>query len=220
MSLSFLLSFIRRSPLELLLLTLLSLTADGLLPLSTHTLQRRGQEPLRAAVEVDAPRAICTGCRRPMNVCLCDSGCLPPGGAGIDVGSVCEILVLQHPAEARKKANTVPLMELVLGKKSLRVVRGRCFNAALVEELRRAKVERGLEPLLLFPGPGAEPLEDLLRTDRKPLLPGCGGAPTADGATAAARATDEAKKEDPLPCVAGHGGRDMDSGPSHARSFG
>ena len=74
-----------------------------------HTTQDR----LAMLTETKHVRPICAACRRPERVCLCNSGGLPPNGP-INIGNLCEILILQHPAEAKKKANTVPLMELVI----------------------------------------------------------------------------------------------------------
>ena len=111
-------------------------------------------------------RPICAACRRPERVCLCNSGGLPPNGP-INIGNLCEILILQHPAEAKKKANTVPLMALVI--QNVWIVRGIRFDEALVDEIRTARDKRGLTPLLLFPGPNATSLRTVLENERQEL---------------------------------------------------
>lgn len=56
-------------------------------------------------------RAICTSCDRPAAVCLCDT--LPGGGSSLldTAGAVC---VVQHPAEAKRRLATLPLLQRVL----------------------------------------------------------------------------------------------------------
>ena len=133
---------------------------------SPRRMKHTTQDRLAMLTETKHVRPICAACRRPERVCLCNSGCLPPNGP-INIGNLCEILVLQHPAEAKKKANTVPLMELVI--QNLRIVRGIRFDEALVDEIRTARDKRGLTPLLLFPGPNATSLRTVLENERQEL---------------------------------------------------
>ncbi len=68
------------------------------------------------------PRAACARCERPASTCLCAT--LPPPAAHLT-----ELLILQHPAEARHAKNTTTL--LTLGLQSARRVRGEVFDPAL-----------------------------------------------------------------------------------------
>ena len=65
------------------------------------------------------------------------------------------MLVLQHPAEHKKRISSVPLLELCVNP--VTVVRGDRFDTML-EPFARAVAE-GYEPVLLFPSPSADCLD-------------------------------------------------------------
>lgn len=110
-------------------------------------------------------REHCPGCGRPRPSCLCDV--LPPERIRLRT----RVLVLQHPAEFRRKTiSTTPLLRLVL--EDVRVLVGRSFDGdddgdgdGLGGELDGARDE-GRAALLLFPGPGAIVLDEEGAADR------------------------------------------------------
>ena len=113
-------------------------------------------EPRCTRNHVHEARALCERCSRPHRVCLCAA--LPP----VPVVTQTRVLILQHPVEAKKTVATVPLVELCLA--NCTVVRGIRFEP----ELREIQValDEGYRPLLLYPGPDAQPLEEWgARTD-------------------------------------------------------
>jgi DTW domain-containing protein YfiP/GNAT superfamily N-acetyltransferase len=96
-------------------------------------------------------RELCDICHRPPIQCVCSS--LPDQR----IRTATRILVLQHPAEFRRKTfSTVPLLPLVLEHVQIQV--GHSFEPDQVEPIRAA-VARGQRPLLLFPGPDAISLD-------------------------------------------------------------
>lgn len=98
------------------------------------------------------PREICRGCNRPLIQCLCDH--VPSTKINLHT----EVICLQHPVEFRRKTiSTVPLLKLVL--QNCRVMVGRSFEQELEIVIDDA-CDRGMIPLLLFPGPDAITLED------------------------------------------------------------
>ena len=107
----------------------------------------------RAALNtISQPRELCARCSRPAaGQCICSA--LPP--SPIDTRT--RVLVLQHPAEAKKRIASVPLLSLCL--KPVTIVKGMSFDASL-EPFARA-LREGYQPLLLFPGPDAHCLDDL-----------------------------------------------------------
>lgn len=106
-------------------------------------------------------RPCCPQCQRPLVQCLCDV--LPSQR----IPTQHDILILQHPAEFRKKTvSTVPLLRLLLANVHVSV--GTAFR---VEDLPllQACLDRGDTPLLLFPGgDNVLSLDDAL--DRRKLL--------------------------------------------------
>ena len=105
---------------------------------------------------VEAPRELCARCRRPpqkhgRSFCICEH--LPPEPISL---ADTRIVVLQHPAEAKKTIASVPLIPLCVQPFS--VFRGNHFDAT-VEPVREA-LEAGDQVLLLFPGPGAISLDE------------------------------------------------------------
>ena len=113
-------------------------------------------EPRCTRNHVHEARALCERCQRPHRVCLCAA--LPP----VPVVTQTRVLILQHPVEAKKTVATVPLVELCLA--NCTVVRGIRFEPELREI--QAALDEGYRPLLLYPGPDAQPLEEWgARTD-------------------------------------------------------
>ena len=114
---------------------------------------RSAAPPSRSARNIiDKPRSTCHRCKRPLpGQCVCAA--LPQTPLVTDT----RVLVLQHPAEAKKRIATVPLLPLCLERVS--IVKGNRFNADLapIEQAVRA----GFSPLLLFPGPGAICLDQM-----------------------------------------------------------
>jgi DTW domain-containing protein YfiP/GNAT superfamily N-acetyltransferase len=89
-------------------------------------------------------RPLCDRCSRPPTICVCQG--LPSKLIATDT----RVLVLQHPAEFRRKTiSTVPLMPLVL--ENCKIVVGYTFEAMDLAPIRDA-LSRGTVPLLLFPG--------------------------------------------------------------------
>jgi DTW domain-containing protein YfiP len=98
---------------------------------------------------VSSPRPLCARCSRPTKQCLCAS--LP----ATPISTSTRILVLQHPAEAKKNVASVPLLPLCL--EPVIIVRGQSFSETLLPFT--TALEEGYEPLLLFPGEAAEQLD-------------------------------------------------------------
>lgn len=104
-------------------------------------------------VEKSERRPTCFRCCRPLKVCLCPY--LPP--RPLDV-STC-LYIVQHPAEESRVLRTVPLLTACLPPGKCRVFVGRRFSEERYPEL--AAVCKDARTLLLYPGAGAENLEDL-----------------------------------------------------------
>ncbi|RZL34994.1 MAG: DTW domain-containing protein [Rubrivivax sp.] len=91
-------------------------------------------------------RPVCRRCERPGATCLCATLPVPP------LPHRTELLILQHPAEARHAKNTAAL--LTLGLRAARLMRGEVFDAGLADP----------GTALLYPGePGASPPVDVER---------------------------------------------------------
>lgn len=128
-----------------------ALTASALLLAVVH--------PSRVSrSHVEHPRSVCRRCRRPARQhCVCAE--LPPAPIAVQT----RVLILQHPRESRKAMCSVPLIPLCL--REAEVVQApmpfeaeSCFTAEGLEPLQRS-IREGYEPLLLFPGEGAVPLD-------------------------------------------------------------
>ncbi|XP_026110452.1 DTW domain-containing protein 2 [Carassius auratus] len=104
-------------------------------------------------VEKSERRPTCRRCCRPLKVCLCPY--LP--ACPLDV-STC-LYIVQHPAEESRVLRTVPLLAACLPPGKCRVFIGRRFSEERYPEL--AAVCKDAHTLLLYPGDGAEDLEDL-----------------------------------------------------------
>lgn len=98
------------------------------------------------------PRPTCARCERPEATCLCASLPLVP------LPHRTELLILQHPAEARHAKNTTAL--LTLGLATARRLRGEVFDATL----------GGPGTALVYPAEAAAPLPP--RVERLILLDG------------------------------------------------
>ena len=98
---------------------------------------------------VESPREVCDRCARPPEVCLCSA--LPKA----PIVTQTRVLVLQHPAEAKKGIASVPLIQMCLEHTT--IVSGKYFNPNMTEF--NSALEEGYVPLLLFPGPEAELLD-------------------------------------------------------------
>ncbi|XP_034048748.1 DTW domain-containing protein 2 [Thalassophryne amazonica] len=105
-------------------------------------------------VEVGDRRPTCLRCCRPQKVCLCPF--LPP--QPLDV-STC-LYVVQHPAEESRVLRTVPLLAACLPRGKCNVIVGRRFNEERYPDL--AVVCQDRKTLILYPGPKAQDLEELV----------------------------------------------------------
>ena len=103
------------------------------------------QKSRSAANRIQTPRKLCSHCSRPLQQCICPA--LPDKPISVTT----KVLVLQHPAEAKRRIATVPLIPLCL--QHVEVLRGICFDSML-EPLSRA-LEDGYRPIVLFPHDGA-----------------------------------------------------------------
>ena len=117
---------------------------------------------LRNTVQV--ARDVCPRCSRPKPACICSA--LPPE----PLETATRVLVLQHPAEAKRAIASVPLIPMCM--KSVLVTKGVSFSGD-IEPLQHA-VQSGYEPLLLFPSADAVALDSVnastLATGSKKLL--------------------------------------------------
>lgn len=106
-----------------------------------------------------AKRALCNKCRRPPVVCWCSS--LPE--TPVPVSS--KVLILQHPGEVKRNLRTAPMLEAALDSEHCVVLRGRRFSRERHGALNAILGGDGGpslgDTLVLYPGPNAEPLEDL-----------------------------------------------------------
>jgi DTW domain-containing protein YfiP len=103
-----------------------------------------------------APRAVCYRCDKPAVTCLCAR--VP------HVENRTSVTVLQHPRERVHPLGTVRIARLGLSRLSVEVA----WNAGTREDTPPAWLPSGAA--LLYPGPDARPLEDLLPHERPPHL--------------------------------------------------
>ncbi|CAN7940417.1 unnamed protein product [Ixodes hexagonus] len=112
-------------------------------------------------ISADPPvkRALCNKCRRPPVVCWCSS--LPETPVAVSS----KVFILQHPGEVKRNLRTAPMLEAALGGERCVVLRGRRFSRERQGPLSAVLDEAGGSPcedtLVLYPGPNAEPLEEL-----------------------------------------------------------
>ncbi|KAM4634809.1 tRNA-uridine aminocarboxypropyltransferase 2 [Polymixia lowei] len=109
-------------------------------------------------VEVCERRPTCLRCRRPQKVCLCPFLPVHP----LEV-STC-LYIVQHPAEESRVLRTVPLLAACLPPGKCNVIVGRRFNEDKHPDL--AAVCRDSRTLILYPGPSAQNLEELVQNQR------------------------------------------------------
>ncbi|XP_056146530.1 tRNA-uridine aminocarboxypropyltransferase 2 [Lampris incognitus] len=106
-------------------------------------------------VEVCERRPTCVRCRRPQKVCLCPFLPVHP----LDV-STC-LYIVQHPAEESRVLRTVPLLAACLPPRKCNVLVGRRFTEERHPDL--AAVCQDNKTLILYPGPSAQNLEELVQ---------------------------------------------------------
>lgn len=132
-------------------------TSTTVSSLSPHAVRTKAAHSVskgerRAHERAANAREVCSGCRRPATLCVCDD--MPE----TLISTATRILILQHPTERRKKNfSTVPLVRLVLKHVTVKV--GYSFtieDLALVQQ----ELEEGRKPLLLYPGTNAISLDD------------------------------------------------------------
>lgn len=103
----------------------------------------------------EAGRNWCYKCHRPQKVCLCHA---IPAGALFDTAT--RIGILQHPQEAQRACGTVPLLQLCLQNLAI-VIGNRMPSPAEDPKASAPFLDGGRRCILVCPGPGAEPMENL-----------------------------------------------------------
>lgn len=127
--------------------------------LSSQDVDVDGFDDLAALpVEVCERRPTCLRCCRPLKVCLCPFLPLHP----LEV-STC-LYIVQHPAEESRVLRTVPLLAACLPPEKCIVLVGRRFSEERNPDL--AAVCRDSRTLILYPGPDAQNLEDLVQNQK------------------------------------------------------
>jgi DTW domain-containing protein YfiP len=102
----------------------------------------------RAGGAVREPRALCSGCERPQNVCVC---------AALErVPTRTRVVILQHPRESSVPIGTARLAELALPNAERHV--GVDFSAS--PRVRELLADEAAPPILLYPGPAARDLAE------------------------------------------------------------
>lgn len=104
-------------------------------------------------------RPMCGRCMRPPVICVCEA--LPDQPIRTNRTS---LLVLQHPAEARKRMSTTPLLPLCL--EDCEVVVGHEFHPGDVPKLDAALASTEAKPVLVFPGRGVQTLDSFVQQER------------------------------------------------------
>ncbi|XP_010876422.1 DTW domain-containing protein 2 [Esox lucius] len=113
-------------------------------------------------VDIGDRRPTCLRCCRPQKVCLCPFLPVHP----LEV-STC-LYIVQHPAEESRALRTVPLLAACLPPGKCKVLVGRRFNEERNPEL--AAVCRDSGTLILYPGPDARNLEELVQNQDQDLV--------------------------------------------------
>ncbi len=100
-------------------------------------------------------RELCTGCRRPKAVCLCDQ--IERFECGINVG------IALHPKEFKKTVNTSGIALRAIEGSSMFRANGRDLdrNDKFLNWLKTP----GLTPMLMFPGPNARDISSVLPSE-------------------------------------------------------
>lgn len=105
-------------------------------------------------------RKTCSVCDRPESTCLCSI--LPP----VQLDTNADILILQHPKEARRKMSSVPLLSRCL--RHCHVVVGEVFEPGIDATIDQHIFNASGQTYLVFPGPAATTiLRDGRTTDPK-----------------------------------------------------
>ncbi|XP_030625102.1 DTW domain-containing protein 2 isoform X1 [Chanos chanos] len=104
-------------------------------------------------IEVSDKRPTCMRCCRPVKVCLCPF--LPARPLQVSTS----LYIVQHPAEESRVLRTVPLLAACLPPGKCKVLVGRRFSEERYPEL--ATVCKDQRTLILYPGSGAQNLEEL-----------------------------------------------------------
>ncbi len=106
-------------------------------------------------------REICHRCHRPTpRACICEA--LPDQPLTLNK---CQVLVLQHPHEARRKNRSVPLCELCLDCTSLKIAVARRFGDQVDSEIMKLLSEDNV--LLVYPSPDAVSIKEALECIKK-----------------------------------------------------
>ncbi|XP_071559691.1 tRNA-uridine aminocarboxypropyltransferase 2 [Temnothorax nylanderi] len=108
-----------------------------------------------ARIPADPPdtRDKCQQCKRPVQVCWC------PGLPKQRLNPASRIIILQHPAEAKRCLRTVPMLALALESGKCLIFRGKKFPLPKHEGL--AEILNDKNTILLYPSPGAVALDTL-----------------------------------------------------------
>ena len=89
-----------------------------------------------------AKRKMCSGCSRPVSVCLCEHF--------VSLQAPCNVLILQHPSEQKQALATVPILQHCIRNLQVRV--GEVF----AEEDVLSLINRPEQCRVLFPANGAQ----------------------------------------------------------------
>ena len=96
-------------------------------------------------------RPICSRCERPMpRACICEA--LPDHPISLHK---CQMVVLQHPHESRRKNRSMPLVELCLNKNDLQVVVGRRFGETIDPSVMALVQDPDRHVILVYPSADA-----------------------------------------------------------------
>ncbi|KMQ98433.1 dtw domain-containing protein 2-like protein [Lasius niger] len=108
-----------------------------------------------ASIPADPPetRDKCQQCKRPVQVCWC------PGLPKQRLNPASRIIILQHPAEAKRCLRTVPMLALALESGKCLIFRGKKFPLPKHEGL--SEILNDKNTILLYPSPGAIALDTL-----------------------------------------------------------
>jgi DTW domain-containing protein YfiP len=101
-------------------------------------------------------RPICSRCDRPSVACICEA--LPLDRLSLHK---CELVVLQHPHEKRRKNRSLPLVELCLSPNDLHTIVARRFGDHIEPSVMRLLQEENV--LLVYPGSDAISLTEGLQ---------------------------------------------------------
>ncbi|XP_063222385.1 tRNA-uridine aminocarboxypropyltransferase 2 isoform X2 [Bacillus rossius redtenbacheri] len=108
-----------------------------------------------SCLPLDPPkmRDVCYRCRRPNVVCWC------PFLPAVPVQTRCTVVLLQHPAEQRRRLRTAPMLAQALAPGRCLVFRGKKFNLSRHEQLR--EILASPHALLVYPSACARDVREL-----------------------------------------------------------